>query len=106
MQPTNLSPLDLARQVDALCDRFEAEWRAGRRPRLEDFLAPLPGSLRAPFLRGLLAVEIELRGARGESACPDEYRARFPDQAGAIGEAFGVAAETSVCRVTVQGNGP
>jgi hypothetical protein len=34
--------LSLERQVNAACDRFEAAWRAGGRPRLEDYLADCP----------------------------------------------------------------
>jgi WD40 repeat protein len=29
--------IDLARQIDAICRRFEADWRAGRQTRLEDY---------------------------------------------------------------------
>ena len=36
-------PLALERRVDAACRRFEAAWRAGARPHLEDYLADCPG---------------------------------------------------------------
>ena len=32
--------LSAALRVDAVCRRFEAAWRAGEQPRLEDYLAP------------------------------------------------------------------
>ena len=48
-------PLTVARQIDADCDRFEAEWRAGRQPRIEDYLGVVrghdvdePGTLEVP----------------------------------------------------------
>ena len=41
------SPLTQFRQILAVCDRYEAEWKAGRRPRIEDYLAEAPESERA-----------------------------------------------------------
>lgn len=29
---------DRVRRLDALCDRFEADWAAGREPRIEEYL--------------------------------------------------------------------
>ena len=34
--------IDLARRIDALCRRFEADWRAGRQPPIEDYLVDIP----------------------------------------------------------------
>ncbi len=47
--------IDMARQIDAICRRFEADWRAGQQPRLEDYLDDVPGDVR-PALRTELAV--------------------------------------------------
>ena len=33
-------PVAVARHVDALCERFEAAWRRGQQPRIEDYLPP------------------------------------------------------------------
>ena len=35
---------DVAERIDAACDRFEAAWKAGRRPRIEDYLGEAPGA--------------------------------------------------------------
>ena len=35
--------IDLARRIDEVCRRFEADWRAGARHPLEDYLAEVPG---------------------------------------------------------------
>ena len=40
--PDPMTPTRAGR-IDAACDRFEASWRAGQRPRIEDFLAE-PGA--------------------------------------------------------------
>ena len=61
------------------CDRYEAAWREGRRPRIEDYLAEAPEPERAALsLRELLALELELRSNDGERPEPQEYRERFP----------------------------
>jgi hypothetical protein len=60
------------------CDRFEAAWRQGRGPRIEEFLAGSPTPQAATLLRELVALEVELRRARGESPTAPEYRGRFP----------------------------
>jgi serine/threonine protein kinase len=80
--------LPLERQVDAVCRRFEAAWRAGRRPRLEDFLADGPEPARPVLFAELLALELAYRGRGGEAPAAREYRARFPGHDVAIDEAF------------------
>ena len=74
-------PATLAGLVDRACDRFEADWRAGRRPRIEEYLdgAPEPG--RPALLRELVMLELDFRRRDGERPTPHEYRARFPEHA-------------------------
>jgi hypothetical protein len=48
--------------VDAACDRFEAEWKAGRRPPVEDYLAAAPASDREPLRQALAGLVLELQG--------------------------------------------
>jgi RNA polymerase sigma-70 factor (ECF subfamily) len=62
--------------VVAQCDRFEAAWRSGRRPRIEEYLAEVTEPVR-PALRGeLLALEQELRQGCGER--PDTGKSLDP----------------------------
>ncbi len=68
----------LTRLGDAACDRFEAAWRAGQRPRLEEYLAAVPEPQRPALLRELLLLEIDYRRLAGERPTPEEYLARFP----------------------------
>src|SRR5262245_43919979 len=86
-----LSPSQ-ARRVDALCRRFEAEWSAGREPRIMDFLRAVPDPERPALLRQLLLLELELLWDRGQRPTPEEYHARFPEHAGVIDAAFADAA--------------
>jgi len=54
--------LSMAERIDAACDRFEADWKAGKKPPIADFLAVAPQSDRAELRAALLAVELELQG--------------------------------------------
>jgi WD40 repeat protein/serine/threonine protein kinase len=69
----------LARQVDQVCDRFEAAWKAGQRPRIEDYLGNLHEPEHPDLLRGLLVLELAYRRQAGERPTPGAYRARFPE---------------------------
>ena len=57
----NLDGLDieLVRRIDEVCWRFEADWRAGRRPRIEDYLVDVPDE-------GLPALRAELEALERE----------------------------------------
>jgi serine/threonine protein kinase len=84
-------PLSLARRVDEACDRFEAAWRAGHRPRIEEFLADAPEPERRALLRALLALKIELRSKSGDKPTPAEYEHRFPGHSELIKAVFAEA---------------
>ena len=85
--PSPVRP-SLAERVNRACDAFEAAWRAGQAPRIEDHLADAAGAERTAFLRELLAAELELRRAGGERPRPDEYLGRFPGHDDAIDGLF------------------
>src|SRR5262245_53207715 len=67
-----------ARRIDQACDRFEAAWKAGRRPRPEDYLGAAGGPERSALLRQLLTLDWDYRRRAGEEPRAGEYRARFP----------------------------
>jgi eukaryotic-like serine/threonine-protein kinase len=77
-----------ALRLDAACDRFEAAWKKGQRPRIEDFLGEATVSERPEWLQALLDVELDCRRAAGEAPTPDEYRRRFPEHPQLIADAF------------------
>ncbi len=78
----------IARDVDEACDRFEANWRAGGRPLIEDFLSGTTDLDRPLLLLHLLGLELEYRGSLGESPRPSDYRPRFPGHEGLIDSVF------------------
>ena len=53
--------IDLLRQIDVICRRFEADWREGKQPRSEDYLAEVPGRSRTVLLSELEVLERELK---------------------------------------------
>ncbi len=75
-------------EIDAICDRFEAAWKAGQRPLIEDHLCQVPEPARASLLRHLLAVELHYRQAARESLDAGHYRERFPQYSSAVADAF------------------
>ena len=81
------SPTELL-EINRICDRFEAQWRAGGRPSIEDQLARAPEPSRSALLRELLATELECRRSAGERPGPAEYRARFPGHVAIVEAAF------------------
>jgi len=87
-----LSPAE-ARQVDRACDRFEAEWLEGRRPRPEAYLGAVGESIRSALLRQLLLLDWDYRRRAGEHPRAADYEARFPADATLIGE---------VCREAIE----
>jgi WD40 repeat protein len=54
---------DLVRRIDAVCRRFEGDWRAGRQPRVQDYLDDVPEQGRTALRAELEALERELRQA-------------------------------------------
>ncbi len=76
VEPESL-PLPLARQVDEVCCRFEADWQNGRRPRIEDCLAGTTGPQRRVLACELIRVEVHYRRLAGEQPRPADYAERF-----------------------------
>ena len=62
-----MAPLALLARIDELCDRFEDDWLSGRRPRIEDYLEPIPPQGRPALLAELLRLELHYRRSRGEA---------------------------------------
>jgi serine/threonine protein kinase len=81
--------LDDLRQIEELVEQFEAAWRRGERPRVEDYVTDLPDHLRALLVQQLVPVEIELRRGHGERTTDEEFRARLPEYVDALGEVLG-----------------
>jgi WD40 repeat protein/tRNA A-37 threonylcarbamoyl transferase component Bud32 len=71
---------DRPRFIDESCDRYEDEWRAGRAPRIEDYLGELEGETRLALWLELVMLDQDLRRVRGESPTLADYRESCPDR--------------------------
>jgi serine/threonine protein kinase/formylglycine-generating enzyme required for sulfatase activity len=75
-------------RVEEVCNRFEAAWKAGQRPQIEDYLATAPERERPSLLRELLALELAYRRQAGETPTSETYLRRFSEHAGLVSAAF------------------
>ena len=91
-----LLPLDAARRIDAICERFELALQTERPMTIESCLthATSDGFKSAALLRELLSLELEYRLRRGEQPTPDEYQPRFPQYENIVELAFRESAES------------
>jgi serine/threonine-protein kinase len=96
----------LTDRVDEACDRFEAAWLAGARPRIEDYLPASAGPERESYLRELLILELAYRRRDGEQPNFAEYAARFPEHRAAVGALFGVPRPDAEDRVPTEREKP
>lgn len=74
--PTAMSCDDGDESEDVIA-RFEEAWTSGARPEIVTYLPT--GAARTPLLIELIHVDLEFRHRGGESACVEEYLARFPE---------------------------
>jgi WD40 repeat protein len=71
---------DWTRLIDERCDRYEAEWRAARAPRIEDYLGGVEGEVLHSLWLDLVMLDQELRRGRGEECTIVDYREHCPDR--------------------------
>ncbi len=80
---------DSLEAIDAICNEFEAAWRNGEQPRIEDYLARGPDNLREKLFAALLKCEVQLLEGDEQKAVQNNYIDRFPDFAHIIRDHFG-----------------
>src|SRR5262245_19327028 len=73
-------------RIDKACVRFEAAWKGGRRPRLEEFLAGTAGPEREALLRELFRLELHYCAPPAPGL--EECQKRFPEHAALIREEY------------------
>jgi serine/threonine-protein kinase len=74
----NLSP---AERIDQVCTAFEAAWKAGEAPRLEDWLQGVPEADRPALRHELLLLDVHYRRRRGDPLEAAKHRRRSPERA-------------------------
>ena len=70
---------DRRRLIDERCDRYEAEWRASRSPRIVDYLVGVNGEVRTALWLEIVMLDRELRRGIGEEPTLADYQASCPD---------------------------
>ncbi|MEM9826690.1 MAG: serine/threonine-protein kinase [Planctomycetota bacterium] len=82
-------------QLDAICDRFEAQWLSGETPSIGDYLVEVSDDLRGRLLRELLQLELEYRPEP-----PEELRHRwlveYPHDRGEIEQVIALASGRTI----------
>jgi hypothetical protein len=76
--------LAILRKIEPHCDRFEAEWQAGRRPEIARYLHEVPTEARPELFRQLLRLDIDYRRRLRETPTPADYKAFFAEHASRI----------------------
>jgi serine/threonine protein kinase/formylglycine-generating enzyme required for sulfatase activity len=76
------SSSELSQRVDAICDGFEAAWKAARatgaRPEIEQYLGTASGQEYATLVAELVLLDVHYRRGQGEQPRPEDYALRFP----------------------------
>jgi formylglycine-generating enzyme required for sulfatase activity len=67
---------------------LEQRWRANQAPRIEEYLLRVPTEWRSVALVELIAQEVDLRRAGGQSVEAQEYHDRFPKDGDQVDAAF------------------
>ena len=99
--PQNQDSVNIFDLIDSICAEFRADWKAGKRPPIEEFLGKVPDNAREQLFRNLLPVEKRYRERAGDKPTPGDYVERFPDYRRVIGDAFNFS--TSVSMEALQG---
>src|SRR5438105_3750518 len=89
-----------ALQIDQICDRFEAAWKAGPRPQPEDYLGAAAEPVRSALLRQLLLLDWDYRRRAGDDPRAGDYDERFPSDSVLIQD---VGREMTEAAVSTQG---
>ena len=75
--------------VDEIREVFEACWRRGEQPHVEDYLERIEPSRRSVLLSELLLLDLTYRRQNGENPRREEYQQRFPEHTQLLERLFG-----------------
>jgi Protein kinase domain len=88
MTRTAGAELERLKRIDRVCERIEAAWKRGARPRIEDSLEQSSAEEFPELLSEVLLLEWTYRRSRGDRFEASEYSARFPDHTPVVAEAW------------------
>lgn len=79
-------------EFEQVLDRFEAEWRSGQKPDLNQYLDLVPEASRPGLFTELLSLELDYRREAGEPLKASHYLVKFPQFAEQIQRCLTAAA--------------
>jgi serine/threonine protein kinase/formylglycine-generating enzyme required for sulfatase activity len=94
-------PSTVVERITCVCGEFEQVWKSEWQPRIEEYLDRTELEGRPDLLRALLATELELRRADGDTPNIEEYLDRFPDEAAMVRALFQSTEEAGPGAVTL-----
>lgn len=112
MSPSRRNPDSLSaptvggNPLDRICDAFEADWRAGKVPQMEDFLADLRQPAPPELFKELLLLDWAYRRRAGEPIHKESYCQRFPAYLPVIEAAWLAAASEQTAAISPSTNSP
>lgn len=89
-------PFAVLRHLDRVCVEFEAVWKRGETPRIEEYLSDTHGRERSKLLFELLVLELDYRHRSGETPSAPDYHPRFPDNSAIVEAAFDKGFPTAI----------
>jgi len=81
-------PLQALERIEGVCLEFEAAWKKGRQPRIEDYVGESQGAVRRELLRELLLLDLDYRSRSDDLPREGEYQARFPQDIQLVSDVF------------------
>ena len=66
-------PVPAWQEIDRICDRFEAAWKGGQTPRVDDYLCDMPQPAGLELRRELEKIDREYRTAVRDQPLPDQF---------------------------------
>ena len=87
-EPQDTTAGSIGGRIDLLCDRFEAAWKSGQRPDIEEYLDGIAQRHRSKLLRELILLDVYYRDRAGEQPSKEEYEAKYSDTEGVVTNIF------------------
>lgn len=81
-------PLPALERMERVCLEFEAAWKQGFNPQIEDYVGAAQSLERSGLLRELLLLDVDYRSRREERPSENEYHVRFPQDSQSISVIF------------------
>jgi serine/threonine protein kinase/Tfp pilus assembly protein PilF len=70
-------PGEVEERLDAVCDRFEAEWAAGRRPLIQDYCQDVAEAIHTALAQELILLDVHYRRRAGDDSRAADYAPHF-----------------------------